>query len=192
MRPLSGSRSSHADVHPSTCSVGFWVSDWFYNQSRWSMVDYSIRGILGQSEKEYQLWKTIIIFLHSQTNVSAIYIITSLVCYTTITIFWRKKNHCFIHNVTVLLIINKCYLSSSPFVWGWYAAVIMRSILIFWPNLHWWCWQIHHLGQIKISSGHHICKKTTNMRHSAEDMWWPCFKINTFSRNKIKAYFVTK
>ena len=130
MRPLPGSRPSHPDVHPSTCSVGFWVSDWFYNQSRWSMVDNSVRVILGQSEKEYQLWKTIIHFLHALTNVSAIYIITSLVCYTTITIFWRKK-HCFIHNVTVMLIINNCYLSSSPFLWGWYAAVIMRSILIF-------------------------------------------------------------
>ena len=158
------------------------MSDWFYNQSRWSMIDNSIRVILGQSEKEYQ-------FLHAYTNVSAIYIITSLVCYTTITIFWRKK-HCFIRNVTVMLIINNCYLSASPFVWGWYAAVIMW--LICWPNLHWWCWQIHDLGQITISSGHHICKKTTNMRHSAEDMWWACFKINTFSRNKIKAYFMTK
>ena len=30
-----------------------------------------------------------------------------------------------------MLIINNCYLSSSPFLWGWYAAVIMWSILIF-------------------------------------------------------------
>ena len=130
MRPLPGSRHSHPDIHRSTCSVGFWVSGWFYNQSRWSMVDNSIRVILGQSEKEYQLWKTIRHFYMLRQTYLLFYIITSLVCYTTITIFWRKK-HCFIHNVTVMLIINNCYLSSRPFVWGWYAAVIMRSILIF-------------------------------------------------------------
>ena len=44
--------------------------------------------------------------------------------------YLEGKKHCFIHNVTVMLIINNCYLSSSPFVWGWYAAIIMRSILI--------------------------------------------------------------
>ena len=65
-----------------------------------------------------------------------------------------------------MLIINNCYLSSSPF------------------------FGMVHV--VDISSGQDICKKTTNMRHSAEDMWLACFKMNTFSKNKIKAYFVMK